>query len=1075
MSIFRLLGIYLCFGLGFQMYAQTSHTENLKHLDKLLSDKNFVEANKVLKKGISELEAKNSYFLLTDYIYYTGKIQLQLQNPSKATSEVTQFIKTITSSTDSLKVWRQAQLELSTFYELLGDSQKAYDANLEALKLTSKWKDATPEDFGLIENNLGTLSTRKGDLATGVAHHRKALKYYNSYAQTDKKNYYVIYNSLGGSMWFLSKIDSSLYYFEKAEKMLKDLEPNPMNSFYRPATINNNIAAIYSTQGSLDKALEAMRKTITYLNQFLKSDAADTKKETAKEFLYMSIENLAGIYKDIGDFEKAKNLIEYSFKEKKKSFDPQSPELFKAKVLLGQIYLALRDYSKAEKYLEEAITQIKNTNGGNAYWEADAHYYMATLNADLGKIDIAKKEFKISEELYEVALEGAYDEIYLDYVVNASRFYAKNGEKQKALAMAQKAYDYIKKNQGSTTSFEIQQALNLGGLYYELGDYALALDKVNITEELLKKKLPTQNSSLDSTQIIFYKPQTLLLKAQSDYRLNPKESHSIFFLQDKFKTLKEAITIVESQKTLIGDGNNVSILIENNSMIFEFAKQLAIELYLKTKDKNYLNEITSLHESILYNRIRSRLNSKTSMSYNDVPSEILTQEKKIKKNIQTALNESNNIEAFIRANSEWNDYLEMLKKNYPKYYKLRFAVISKSLNDIEQKLPDNTTVIRYVYSDKDLYAVLISKKNTELYKLNPSSISTKIEQLHSNNALFENNLSLLNELYTDLWKPFENAIKTEHIVIIPDRDLFNLNFEMLTAKPTINYKELASNSLLSKYIISYNYSLFLIDKGSKTVSYEDNFVAFVPEFNDKMKSDYQIVIQDSISLDKTYLTLLPQPFTKRLANYSTRLFKGTSFLNENSTEHIFKNNAKEHKIIHIGTHAEANNISPELSRLVFAKSLDSTTTDDNYLYTYEIYNTNLSSNLAILTACETGKPTYQAGEGMISLAHAFNYAGSESILTSLWKIDEQSSAAIIESFYGYIKDGLPKDKALQQAKLDYLETAQGRTAHPQYWAGLVLIGDTAPIEIQTTTNLIFWILGSVVLVIVLMVIIKKFN
>lgn len=397
------------------------------------------------------------------------------------------------------------------------------------------------------------------------------------------------------------------------------------------------------------------------------------------------------------------------------------------------------------------------------------------------------------------------------------------------------------------------------------------------------------------------------------------------------------------------------------------------------------------------------------------------------------------------------------------------------MNDIEEKLPDNTTVVRYIYSDKDLYAILISKKNTELYKLNTSSISSKIEQLHSNNALFENNLSLLNELYTDLWKPFENAIKTKHIVIIPDRDLFNLNFEMLTAKPTKNYKELASRSLLSKYIISYNYSLFLIDKGSKTIGYKDNFIAFVPEFNDKMKRDYQIAIQDSINLDKTYLTLLPQPFTKRLANYSTRLFKGTSFLNENSTEHIFKNNAKEHKIIHIGTHAESNNISPELSRLVFAKSLDSTTTDDSYLYTYEIYNTNLSSNLAILTACETGKPTYQAGEGMISLAHAFNYAGSESILTSLWKIDEQSSATIIESFYSYIKDGWSKDKALQQAKLDYLETAQGRTAHPQYWAGLVLIGDTAPIEIQTTTNLIFWILGSLVLIIILMVIRNKYN
>ena len=175
---------------------------------------------------------------------------------------------------------------------------------------------------------------------------------------------------------------------------------------------------------------------------------------------------------------------------------------------------------------------------------------------------------------------------------------------------------------------------------------------------------------------------------------------------------------------------------------------------------------------------------------------------------------------------------------------------------------------------------------------------------------------------------------------------------------------------------------------------------------------------------------------------------------------MFKNEANEHKIIHIGTHAQSNNVSPELSRLIFAKDV---TNDDNSLYTYEIYNQNLNSNLAILTACETGKPTYQSGEGMISLAHAFNYAGSESILTSLWKIDEQASTKIIGSFYKNIKKGWSQDKALQQAKLDYIASAEGRTIAPQYWAGLVLIGDTSPIDLNTSSHFIFWVLGVLVI------------
>ncbi len=166
-------------------------------------------------------------------------------------------------------------------------------------------------------------------------------------------------------------------------------------------------------------------------------------------------------------------------------------------------------------------------------------------------------------------------------------------------------------------------------------------------------------------------------------------------------------------------------------------------------------------------------------------------------------------------------------------------------------------------------------------------------------------------------------------------------------------------------------------------------------------------------------------------------------------------------------------MNPELSRLVFAKNVsDSANINDNYLYTYEIYNQNLSSNLAILTACETGKPTYQPGEGMISLAHAFNYAGSESILTSLWQIDEQSSTQILEYFYDYLEDGLPKDEALRKAKLDYLSKAKGRTLHPQYWAGLILMGDTTPIELSTSNNW-FWILTICVIGSVLLFILYK--
>jgi len=113
---------------------------------------------------------------------------------------------------------------------------------------------------------------------------------------------------------------------------------------------------------------------------------------------------------------------------------------------------------------------------------------------------------------------------------------------------------------------------------------------------------------------------------------------------------------------------------------------------------------------------------------------------------------------------------------------------------------------------------------------------------------------------------------------------------------------------------------------------------------------------------------------------------------------------------------------------------------------------------------------------MISLAHAFNYAGSESILTSLWQIDEQSSAQILNYFYEYLEDGLPKDQALRKAKLDYLSTAEGRTLHPQYWAGLVLMGDTSPIALNKgflQKSSALWIIFTLLVITVFLVLVRK--
>ncbi len=565
-----------------------------------------------------------------------------------------------------------------------------------------------------------------------------------------------------------------------------------------------------------------------------------------------------------------------------------------------------------------------------------------------------------------------------------------------------------------------------------------------------------------------------MVHAKSHYRLHPDKTES--FLKDLLSQIENGISILERRKILINTPEDLEILIDDNNELFSFAKQLRLDLYQLTEKEKYLEDLIRVHESSIYNRIRSRLNIRNNMAFSKIPQKTSQRERILKEAMSASLKqkEITNFNTFFEASSAWEVFLDSLKQDFPKYYKMRYATIEESLENLQQNIPNNTTIVRYLFIEDRLYAFVVSSTEKKLYPLQFDTVKEYIPQLIDNDFSATKISTKLYDLYQQLWAPFSERITTQKVIIIPDRELYNLSFELLTPKPIKTFSDLATNSLLAKHSISYNFSLLTQNQSNTKLNvYPENFVGFAPEFSEKMKDDYRIAVKDSVSLDRHYLTLLPQPFSIDVAKNYSRTFDGSLFLNEKASKQFFTENAKEHKIIHIGTHAESNNVSPELSRLIFAKNLSEENLNDNFLYTYEIYNQDLSSQLAILTACETGKPTYQAGEGMISLAHAFTYAGSESILTSLWKIDEKSSAQIVAYFYDNLAAGMPKDEALQQAKLYYLATARGRELAPQYWAGLVLMGDTSPLQLDAGTPWWYWAIGIIILGMVLFLFLRR--
>jgi CHAT domain-containing protein/TPR repeat protein len=194
-----------------------------------------------------------------------------------------------------------------------------------------------------------------------------------------------------------------------------------------------------------------------------------------------------------------------------------------------------------------------------------------------------------------------------------------------------------------------------------------------------------------------------------------------------------------------------------------------------------------------------------------------------------------------------------------------------------------------------------------------------------------------------------------------------------------------------------------------------------------------------------------------------------------SRETAMSSDVGQYRVIHFATHGFLNSEHPELSGLVF------TTTDRNGMKTngfmplHDIYSLDLSADLTVLSACQTGLGKEIKGEGLVGLAHGFMAAGSKSVVASLWKVDDRATAALMADFYQAMLDkGMTPAAALRSAKLKMMQ--EKTWGAPYYWAGFVLQGEYAnPIAVNRRPWLQWWyvILFLLILIVTVLLVFQK--
>jgi CHAT domain-containing protein len=138
------------------------------------------------------------------------------------------------------------------------------------------------------------------------------------------------------------------------------------------------------------------------------------------------------------------------------------------------------------------------------------------------------------------------------------------------------------------------------------------------------------------------------------------------------------------------------------------------------------------------------------------------------------------------------------------------------------------------------------------------------------------------------------------------------------------------------------------------------------------------------------------------------------------------------------------------------------TIDDGYLKTFEIYGIPLKAKMVILSSCNTGSGRMSSGEGILSLARGFIYSGSQSVVMSLWEIEDKSGTEIVEKFYSYLKKGYSKSASLKKARIDFLKSADQLRSHPYFWSTLIVYGNNEPLYYSKKLKYTVLVIGIVI-------------
>ena len=972
----------------------------------------------------------------------------------------------------------ESLLNLASILEQVEQLEQAETTYLQAKKECAERLGEAHGHYSTILNYLGALYQKKGMIKeaeemilTSIDIQKKAV----GEAHLDYAN---IINRAGIFYFHQAQFEKTIKYFETARNIRKKLLGEDHKDY---AQSLNNCAVVYQYMGLIEEAEVLLLESIEIRKRLIGEEHPDYAG---------ALNNLAYVYNNTERYEEAKLLFLEALEIIEKVYGKEHTQYAGSLNNLGMTYHMLKEYDKAEAMFKEGcriklkVFGVKNTN------YAAGLNNLATMYQEMGRMEEAEALLLESTQIRKDDT-GELSIPYAESLNNLGMFYVDVKQYKKAEKHLLKALELQEQLLGKRHNNYLIFSGNLSLLYKDMHQFEKAIYFARQGIEANSNDETIDSSALTTylqaiPQKDFYSQKELFTALYKLFQVLKKQ-HQVQkdtnALQQAYHTLQSTMIINEKVRNdFASEASKLRILSETSKLVSNaIATGLALSTAIPTEE---LFEYAEMNKSIL---LADATKSQRARALSDLPDSLVLLElslakesntiKKQKNDAKTTAQKADLVKEENNLNNKINAFMKNIKANYPKHYALKYENTNTNVASIQALLDDQSILLEYFVAKEEIYLFAVQQDTLAIYTLpiTRAALSQAIKQFRkalSNYTFIAEQKNKALSLYSEQGSWFyknllEIAVKNstaKNLIIITDGELGHLPFEAFLTKD-VRQSEMSYNEmpyLIHDFNISYDYSasLWKNNRNSPKSNNNNKMLACAASYH---TNHHQLALTRAPITHKLRKTLLPLPAAEQEVKALSEIMDGDFLTGKAVNERFFKDNVHQYSIVHMAMHGILHPRVPILSSLALTENGDSL--EDNFLQAYEIAHLQLNADLVVISACETGFGKFQQGEGVLSLARSFMYAGTPSLVVSLWQVNDASTAVIMKAFYQYLQTGLTKSEALKQAKLDYINLADGIAAHPAFWSAFIQLGDSRPIV--SKRNYTGWILGSILLITIL--------